>query len=234
MVVCSSYVCAAVGDGQPTALDLSAVPLAVRDAMGLSAQRLAVAFEPQHAANAELLTRTHPVVAGLAGYVLDAALDPQLDGPARRCGVVRTLAVTTRTVLLLLRMRFHLAQRTREGATQQLLVEDQLLVGFTGQPEAPTWIAESEAERLALAGPDANIAADQAQPMLVRLLDRLPAAQPALREFARQHGEQLLLAHRRVRKAGQAGMRDLGMQLNGEPDVLGVFVCAPADAGMAR
>jgi hypothetical protein len=45
------------------------------------------------------------VVAGLAGHVLDEALDTQLDGAARRCGVMRTDAVQRRTTVLLCRFR---------------------------------------------------------------------------------------------------------------------------------
>ena len=49
------------------------------------------------------LNRTHPIVEGLASYVMDAALDPLLAGVARRCGATRTRAVTVRTTLLLAR-----------------------------------------------------------------------------------------------------------------------------------
>jgi hypothetical protein len=62
------------------------------------------------------LTRTHPLVEGLSGYIMEAALDPLNDiratgrSPlqARRCGAIRTGAVAKRTTLLLLRLRYHI------------------------------------------------------------------------------------------------------------------------------
>ena len=58
------------------------------------------------------LSRTHPLVEGLASYVMDAALDPAGRtgdaGIARRCGVVRTQRVSRRTTLLLVRLRYHI------------------------------------------------------------------------------------------------------------------------------
>ena len=56
------------------------------------------------------LTRTHPIVEGVAGYVMDAALDPLGEGKARRCGVIRTRAVERSTTLLVLRIRYHIEQ----------------------------------------------------------------------------------------------------------------------------
>ena len=66
------------------------------------------------------------------GYVLDAALDDKAPGPrpARRCGVIRTAAVTVRTTLLLVRYRFHLTLPSRTGE-RQLVAEDARLLAFT-------------------------------------------------------------------------------------------------------
>jgi hypothetical protein len=62
------------------------------------------------------LSRTHPFVEGLAGYVMDAALDPLLDeeAKARRCGAIRTRKVEQLTTLLLLRFRFHIERQSGE------------------------------------------------------------------------------------------------------------------------
>ena len=79
---------------------------ALREAMGGQA-RMLVRFELPVADGVTYLSRTHPAVEGLAAYVMDAALDPLLDGRARRCGAIRTAAVATRTTLLLLRLRHH-------------------------------------------------------------------------------------------------------------------------------
>jgi len=71
-----------------------------------------------------LLARTDPHVEAIARYVLDAALDPTIDGrPASRAGVARTHAVRQRTTLLLVRFRFHLDLPTPVGIRQVVTEE---------------------------------------------------------------------------------------------------------------
>ena len=100
------------------------------------------------------------------GYVLDAALDPQLDRrrarPARRAGVMRTTAVTTRTTLLLARFRFHLDLPAPRRAPQ-LVAEDARIVAFRGTPDDPDLARPGRRSTTLLATqPDANVPADQA------------------------------------------------------------------------
>src|SRR5207248_1501776 len=49
-------------------------------------QALTTKFSPAIQAAAVYLSRTHPLVEGLASFVLDTALDPLVDGKARRAG----------------------------------------------------------------------------------------------------------------------------------------------------
>jgi hypothetical protein len=77
------------------------------------------------------LSRTHPLVEGLAGYVLNTALDPLEEGLARRASVIRTTGVQSRVTLLLLRYRFHILTRSRDRETP-LLAEACQVVGYRG------------------------------------------------------------------------------------------------------
>lgn len=54
-----------------------------------------VRYEPPMRKEEIPLHRTHPAVEGLAGYVRDTALDPVREGIVRRCGVIRTGAIST-------------------------------------------------------------------------------------------------------------------------------------------
>ena len=54
---------------------------ALREACG-NVEGFTACFELPAADDAVYLTRTHPLVEGLATYTLDSALDPLLDGPA--------------------------------------------------------------------------------------------------------------------------------------------------------
>jgi len=148
------------------------------------------------------LSRTHPIVEGLATYVMDTALDPIGEGIARRCGVIRTSKVEKRTTLLLVRFRYHIL--TKRGETEQaLLAEDCQLLAFAGSAEKAQWLDGSIAEELLLAQPDANVHAEQARDFLQKVLDGFEALRPHLNEVDVQHGEELLEQHRRVRMAAR-------------------------------
>ncbi|MEW5979781.1 MAG: helicase-related protein [Acidobacteriota bacterium] len=203
--------------------DLAGIKPAVREALS-GATSLQVAFEPVSAQGVTLLHRTHPLVEGLATYVLNSALDPLLGGIARRAGVLRSKAVSTRTVLMLLRLRFHILTTTREGE-RHLLAEDALLIAFTGNPASPQWLVEADAEKLVTVKPDANVPADIAAQQIEAVTSHLAGLASALDGFAQVRGQQLLEAHRRVRSA--AGARGSYRIDHSPPDVLGVYVFLP-------
>ena len=142
--------------GSPTRISLAGTPVSLRDALGRGGE-INAAFEHPAPRGAEVLGRTHPVVAGLSSHVLEAALDPLGVGagksPARRCGATLTHAVRQRTTLLLLRLRFHIVTRSPGGDERELLAEDAVLAAFTGLPSAPTWLPGEQAEALLTAEP---------------------------------------------------------------------------------
>src|SRR5262249_59324108 len=128
----------------PARIDLREAPRALRDCLGLPDEFLA-RFDPAVGDGEVYLSRTHPAVEALANHVLNTALDPFASGPARRCGVIRTSKVATRTTLLLLRHRFHIVTKAPDGE-RQLLAEDAHLVAFVGAPQSPTWLPAEDAE----------------------------------------------------------------------------------------
>lgn len=179
------------------------------------------------------LSRTHPYVEGLAAYLMDTALDPLMDGQAKRCGALRTRAVTTRTSLLLLRLRHHIAA-TRSGkpthellAPRELLAEECLVVGFQGAPDAAFWLPPADAEALLQAEPSGNLAPQQATTFVRQVVEGMSHLRAYLDQLAVGRAEELLDAHRRVRTASQiTGTRyDVRPQL--PVDVLGVYVLLP-------
>ncbi|GAB7190243.1 helicase-related protein [Kineococcus sp. NUM-3379] len=182
-----------------------------------------------------LLARTDPHVEALARHVLDAALDPALDAgarPARRAGVVRTSAVTTRTTLLLVRYRFHLDLPGRREV-RSVVAEEADVLGFRGPPGTPVWLADDEVRNLLGAAPDGNVPADQARAQASRVLDGLPALIPELEARADAHAERLLAAHRRVRSGAGATRRGLRVVAEKPVDVLGVYLYVPVPGSSA-
>ncbi|HOU14098.1 MAG TPA: helicase-related protein [Anaerolineae bacterium] len=199
---------------------------ALREAVG-NGDGFAACFELPAPEGARYLTRTHPVVEGLATYVLDAALDPLLEGVARRSGVIRTRAVAIRTTLLLLRLRYHLVTQ-RDGQTVELLAEDCQTVGFTGAPETAQWLTSDAVEALLNAEPAGNIAPQQATQFLERVLDGFDRLRPHLEETAQARGAALLEAHQRVRTAARLKGTRVDVRPHLPPDVLGIYVLLPA------
>jgi superfamily II DNA or RNA helicase len=198
---------------------------ALRDLVG-GRERLTARFELPVPDHVTYLSRTHPVVEGLATYTMDTALDPLLEGAAKRAGVIRTKAVRQATTLLLLRFRYHIV--TRRGDEEiPLLAEECQVVGYTGREDNPAWVSPDTVEELLQAKPDANVPPAQATHFIGRAVAQLPALQPALDEIAGQRGQELLEAHRRVRTAArQTGVRyTVEPQL--PPDVLGLYLLLP-------
>ena len=173
------------------------------------------------------LSRTHPITEALATFVLDTALDPLLDGAAKRAGAMRTRAVGTRTTLLLVRFRHDLETR-RDSESWKSLAEEVQALAFGGTPEAPEWLPDDEALALFEAEPAANIAPQQAQGFVASVLQGAGALTPRLEQLARDRADALLDAHRRVRSAA----RERGLRYSATPllpaDLLGVYVFLPA------
>jgi hypothetical protein len=188
--------------------------------------RLLARFELPVPDGVAYLSRTHPAVEGLAAYVMDAALDPLLDGRARRCGALRTAAVPTRTTLLLLRLRHHVVT-LRRGEESQLLAEECIVAGFRGAPESAIWLSEAEAEALLDVEPAGNLLPQQAANFVRQVTDGIGHLRTHVDQLAVERAEELLEAHRRVRVASrQPGQRyDVRPQL--PVDVLGVYVLLP-------
>ena len=114
--------------GEVTELTLPS-DLALKQAIGVDGPHTRTRFELPVPDGVTYLSRTTPAVEGLASYLVDSALDPLLQGKAARCGAIRTTAVTTRTTLLLLRLRHHIVAVRRTGQ-EPLLAEECITAGF--------------------------------------------------------------------------------------------------------
>src|SRR5262249_31231849 len=152
-------------------------------------EQLSARFDPAVGDGEVYLGRTHPAVEALANHVLNTALDQHVTGPARRCGVIRTAKVTTRTTLLLLRHRFHIVTKTPDGE-RQLLAEDAHLVAFEGRPQSAVWLPAEAAERLPEAEPDGNVLADLARDRLQEVIGGMEVLRPKLAEIGKERGQQ--------------------------------------------
>lgn len=209
--------------------DLTEAPRAVRESIG-NQVTFAGRFELPISDDELYLSRTHPITEGLATYVMDSALDSTSAGDgvvaAARCGVIRTKAVTTRTTLLLLRLRYHIIT-TRGVEHFPLLAEDTQIVGFRSAPSTAEWLKREQIESLLLATPDDNVTDDVARNFIQKVIEQFDHLRAYLNDIAEAHGKALLDAHQRVRTAS----RRMGVKYSIEPqlppDVLGLYVYLP-------
>ncbi|MBE9053236.1 DEAD/DEAH box helicase [Nostocales cyanobacterium LEGE 11386] len=170
----------------------------------------------------EYVGRNHPLVEGLARYILEEALSQTKDPIAARCGLTITNAVQKPTILLLVRLR-HLLNSAKQ---QSLLAEECAVIGFTGSPSNPTWLSQLEATSLLQQAKPVSDAAPAIKQMeIADLLERLEELQPDLENFAHQRTQELLQSHRRVRAITQEGRIRVTPQL--PMDILGVYILKP-------
>lgn len=212
------------------AVDIDAHEIArpVRDAALIQEDRFRVRFEPPAGEDA-LIGRTHPLVDGLSTHLIDTALDPLIVSVARRAGVIRTSGVTTRTTAIVLRLRFDLQTRTRQSERTSLAEEVRIL-GFSGSPDAPSWLPVEDADRLLDLRPSGNVVPEQAAESLERVVAGLDLLRPAIDRVAATRAADLAAEHERVRDvADLRGRTTVTPQL--PVDVLGIYVFLPAPAG---
>ncbi len=237
---------ATLSGARPLQVDLAETPQGLRDRIAQwrltssvanrspSATRYSLVFDPPAGEGQLYLTRTHPLVESLSSYLLETALDPLVGDaagvqPARRCGAMRTSAVSRRTTLLLLRLRYHIV--AVQGDTEKpLLAEECLALAFAGAPDKAEWLDAGAAEALLQAQPEANITPEQAGEWVRKVEEGFEALRPHLEMVGRQRADELLEANQRVRRASK--VRNLRYRVEAQlpPDVLGIYVYLPKAA----
>ena len=222
-----------VTGSDPISVDLTETGRGIRDAVGPvgASGKFRGRFDLPVPDGVLYLSRTNPIVSGLAGHVLDQALDSAAVSEARRCGVIRTKDVDRRTTLLLCRFRLQLVAELPDGE-HPMLAEDAVVMGFTGPPEQPQWLTPEDAEALLGARPSGNVDGGAARDFVGEVLAAESAWRPALDDEAARRAEALVDAHTRVRQAdARRGVRR-GARYRAVPqlpvDVLGVYVHLPA------
>lgn len=184
-------------------------------------QRL-ISFTSPVPEGVEYVGRNHPLVEGLARYLLEDALENVSNPTAARCGVTITDAVDKPTILLLLRLRHLLETPQHQG----LLVEECLVVGFTGSPTNPLWLPDQAArELLQQAEPVGDFPIGRKRLVIDEFLKRIGELDEELQSFAERRSHSLSQSHRRVRTITKEGQVRVKPQL--PMDILGILILQP-------
>lgn len=223
--VCRQYGATVTPSADSLKLNCREIPRPMREAMG-NDEEFVAKFELPVGDDALYLSRTHPIVEGLASYVLDTALDPILEGKARRAGAIRTNAVSTRTTLLLVRQRYHIIT-IRESRETPLLAEEAQLLAFEGSPSDAHWLSAEQSEALLDAVAAQNINRDQVEDYVRKVVEGCDKLWPEIEAQAKLRAEDLLAAHRRVRDAAKIKGVSCRVEPQLPPDILGVYVYLP-------
>lgn len=191
---------------------------------------LAIDFQYPPRKRCRSVLRSHPLVSVLAETLLGRTLAPPENGdpvdPATlgRCGCWTTKSVTTKTTILLLRVRHQLTSQTQKRS-RTMLVEETVALAWIGKEgvlsaEGDTALALLKAEPLG------NVAATAQDRHVNDALAMFGKRRSDLNELARKRADALLADHRRVREAA----RDRGtytVEAMLPPDVIGLFVLLP-------
>ncbi len=198
---------------------------ALREQLGLTAP-IVMAFDTPVPEGTQYVGRHHPMTVALAEHILALALTAAGDAAqiAARSGVYRTDQVGTQTTVLLLRVRYLM----REARTaRDLLAEECLVVGYSGYGKQISWLNAAEAKGLLdTVAPHGQVGSSESYERLANELASLEhTLQDDLASIAENRAEELLEAHRRVRKTVRLG------RLTVKPimpvDIIGCYILLP-------
>lgn len=204
-------------------LDIAKFPMGIKGKLGDGGVGDIVFKQPQKGGDVQV-TRNHPVVSSIAEYVLDAALNP--DGSrlvASRSGVIRTRAVDAVTALLLVRIRFLIAEASEKDLG---VVEECGIIGLRAEGGKMTVLPHEETSSLfESAAPSSNLAEGDKGYWLNEFLKNNGSVDQNVSELANARSAEILDSFKRLRKALKADKVEIEPLLPG--DVLAVSVLVP-------
>lgn len=196
-------------------VDTSMVDPELRATIGLPATFRATFDTVQE--GAVQLHRTHPLVEAMCDYAIETAIDDLEPGPAARTSVIRT-SVKERHDVYLLRYRF---QMRMKGDSK--LVEEIRLVGLRdGQ-----FLDEPQLLALLESAPTSNVPHATQEQVAADALVSYDRVKPQLMELGDSRCKEILETHKRVRDAAKLRLGQVGIEPEGEPDLIGVYCYLP-------
>ena len=190
-----------------------------------------ISFERPSPAGATYIHRAHPLVATLADYVAEQALDSDRPEVGARASAMFTRGIETRTELYLLRLRSQIQVERRGGddryAPLKSLLAEECLGIAVRSGEAPALLTEDDALSLLSLTPGRNMEDGQKSQLIGQTLNSLHSLEPVFERIAQERAQELLADHRRIREASDAK----GLRYNVIPalpvDKIGVYVFMP-------
>jgi hypothetical protein len=172
---------------------------------------------------AEELGRTHPIVAVYCDAVFGAALEGSGADGFARCGAMYTSAVTVRTGVLLLRVRYRLREQIEQFA------EEVVLVAFRREDGKLSWLTpldRAAVDLLSEAQPTANMSQSERAEQVEWALNFVQGHTDWYEPIIEERVQTLQESHSRLRKLTKSPR--LNVIPHTPPDILGCWVLVPA------
>ena len=222
--------------GKGWRLDTGNIPDAIRRSLvaihgskGAVPEKLLVCFRAPTPEKHHYLGRIHSFVYALCEEVLSRSLDGQEDLRVSRAAVVATASVSKRTVVLLVRARNLIHERT-EG--RQIVAEELLLWGWRGLSKNADWLNVAEAEELVRGSvPTRNLSLESTGHHFGEVLIELPGLRRTLDELALNRAKTLVKQHERYKSLTGGKGRFEAVEPALPPDIVGIYVFIPGAAG---
>lgn len=190
-----------------------------------------ISFDQPAPAGAVYVHRAHPLVAALADFVAEQALEADMPEIGARAGAIFTEEIDSRTVLYLLRLRsqIQVEQRDedREFAPLKSMLAEECLGVAVQSGESPRLLTENDALSLLQLEPGRNMQDGQKTRLIRETLNSVSTLDVTFSRFAHERAVELLADHRRIREASAAK----GLRYTVTPslpvDKVGVYVFMP-------
>ena len=178
---------------------------------------------PQDVENAVVIGRNHLLTVHLSEKSTGMASRPKASEDNFRCGAAYTSATKSRTVILMLRVRYILSRR---GQPDQF-AEEVGTTGYRAEGGNLNWYPANDPSLLSLleaAEVSGNITTKEKQQRLQRALEEVRTSKAELQRISDSRGDDLEAAHDRLRE--QIGGRAVKARAY-PPDILGIYVLLP-------
>jgi superfamily II DNA or RNA helicase len=167
-----------------------------------------------------LVTRTSPLIEAYCDAVIGGALAGDRAASLPRCGATFTDAVSRRTAVLLLRLRYELVEEGHAQFAEEVVVE-----AFTVENDRLVWQDETSREFLERVRPAANMTAGERTRHVSWALALLQNGDSATAVVTRR-ATALIEAHQKARRLERRAALEVRPHI--PPDVVGCFVLVPA------
>jgi hypothetical protein len=173
-------------------LDVGQLPEELRQKLGWQ-KPIKMVFDspaPQDVENAVVIGRNHLLTVHLSEKITGMAFRPKASEDNFRCGAAYTSATKSRTVILMLRVRYILSRRGQ----QDQFAEEVVTTGYKAESTNLSWYPANDPSLLALlesAEVTGNITKNEKQQRLERALEEVGTSKAELQRIADSRGDEL-------------------------------------------